>query len=73
MIDLEPACTATASLVADLDDDRLDDATPCAAYVAGRSTVPGGRARRGARSPVSTVPIRRMRPGSGRIARYRLV
>lgn len=32
MIDLEPACTATASLVADVDDDRLDDPTPCTAY-----------------------------------------
>lgn len=32
MIDLVPACTATASLVADVTDDRLDAPTPCAGY-----------------------------------------
>lgn len=32
MIDLKPACTATAALVADVDEDRLDDPTPCAGY-----------------------------------------
>lgn len=32
MIDLQPACAATAKLVRDVHDDQLDDPTPCADF-----------------------------------------